>query len=104
MTDKQHENLCNKLDKEFDEFKAEMLKLSPEELFEEHYKISAMYDIYCYLEEEGSTLNFKGIPKKNILWDFYHQFMSSAYELSHEDIDTFIKEQVDYNIRYCEEM
>ncbi len=99
MTETEYDKLWHDLLKEIDEFRDSFNQKTPKEVYEEYYKIHAYEDLYDYLCYDAINLDYKGFPKKNILQDFYNQFMKSNYELNFEDLTDFFKFQIEENIK-----
>ncbi|MBQ7351830.1 MAG: hypothetical protein IJW59_03050 [Clostridia bacterium] len=97
MTDKQYNQLMQKVDKELQEYKDFMLTKDKKEIYEEFYAIHAHEDIHNFLENEGQKFDYKGFPKTEILSWLYRRFMKTEYELTCEDLGYFIEyETEDY--------
>ena len=81
------------LQNEIDEFKAEMLKKSNIQIYDEHYKIHSMEELAEYLIDTAEIYDRKGFPKTNILEYLYDEFLGTNYDLTREDLSCFIADE-----------
>lgn len=100
MTEKQYDKIWHIVKNEIDEFRESFKSKSGEEVYDEYYKISAYEEIYDFICCEAINLKYKGFPPKNILQDFYNQFMDTSYDLTQESLHYFFEDQIEENIKY----
>ena len=103
--------------KEYDAFKADMLKLNTSQVFDKAYQISSYTDLLYYFENDGYTCEIQNyfeytshdvediqkleeFSHKNILFELYeaHFKYEALYLTTWEDIDTLIEYVVFDNI------
>ena len=97
MTEKQHNQLLEIVDKELSEYKEFMLSKDKQEIYESFYEIHAHEDLRDFIENEGQRFDYKGFPKEDILGWLYRRFMKTSYELNQEDLGYFMEyETEDY--------
>lgn len=76
------------LEREYEEFKAEVLKKDKEEIFNEVGKIYFYNNVYDYLRDSGIELNEK-MTLSN-LWEAYLDMSVSVSVGTWEDVEAFI--------------
>ena len=103
-------NMVEKVQKEYDEFKEYMLQRNPEYIFNEAYTISCYTDLLYYFENDGfyneitkyfehytnnaeDIQNLESFSEKNILNALYqgHFNYENLYFTSWEDIDILVE-------------
>lgn len=103
--------------KEYDEFKADMLKSDTAQVFDNAYKISSYTDLLYYFENDGFTCEIQNyfeytshdeedinkleeFSNKHILYELYenHFKYESLYLVTWEDIDTLVEYVIFDNI------
>ena len=103
--------------KEYDEFKADMLKLNTSQVFDKAYQISSYTDLLYYFENDGFTCEIQNyfeytshdvedihkleeFSNKNILFELYeaHFKYEALYLVTWEDIDTLVEYVIFDNI------
>lgn len=99
MTEKDCKKIQAKIDKEIEEYKAEVLALPKENIYELHYEINAYEELHNYLSTSMKNYNKNGFPKDKILDHFYNRFMKTEYSLGYDDLEDFF---IDETKRYAE--
>ena len=103
--------------KEYDAFKADMLKLNTSQVFDKAYQISSYTDLLYYFENDGYTCEIQNyfeytshdvediqkleeFSHKNILFELYeaHFKYEALYLTTWEDIDTLVEYVIFDNI------
>ena len=95
MNNKNFNELCEKVDNELTNFKSEIISTTPQNVYDNFYKIHAVEEFAEFIKVDGKKYSFSGFPKENILEYFYDKFLSSEYNLTNEDLTYFF----DYETR-----
>ena len=86
------DRIQTKIYADYGEFKSDMLKKSPEDIFDENYKIFCIEEIKVILLTEGefTTEELRVILdfKKNILEQIYDEWLDSSYSCHDELVDS----------------
>lgn len=86
MTEREHNQLIKKIDKELSEYQEYMMTKDKMYVYESFYEIHGHEEIHDYLVEEGKKFNYKGFPQKDIIEWLYNRFMKTDYNLCYEDL------------------
>lgn len=90
MTQLEYKMFTKQLDKEIKLYKEQMLKLTPDEIYEGFYQIHAHESIYNFLINDGLNYKRKDFAKEDIIEDLYYRFMKTEYDLTQDDLREFI--------------
>ena len=91
------QKLDEKISKEYEDYKGEILKKGPDEVFREAYKISALYDIAEYIYQTSfSVPEMHLFLKEKCLLESLYQEWLEIDDSRMEEIGNMVNEYKDY--------
>lgn len=98
MTEQETNEFIDRIEKELETYKQEMIKKSPSEIYEAHYEIEAMEEIAGFLINYADNYKITDFPKENIVKGLFWNFIDTSYDLTQDDLREFIKYEIEtYN-------
>lgn len=98
MTEQETNEFIERIEKELETYKQEMIKKSPSEIYEAHYEIEAMEEIAGFLINYADNYKITDFPKENIVKGLYLNFLDTSYDLTQDDLREFVKYEIEtYN-------
>ena len=97
MLDEEKEKIYEMIDKEYNSFRNETLKMPPEQIYDSYYVICFYEDFYNYLTSDQVEVDLLSLPKENIFETMYDLFLSKDNaKFNWETYEELIKDNAEY--------
>ena len=94
MNEQEQNEFIEIIDNELENYKQQIIKKTPSEIYDLHYEINAMEEIAGFIKDNAENYKITDFPKENIVRSLYLNFLDTSYDLQQDDLREFVRYEI----------